>query len=330
MKLRKIGLGLAIILFCGFQNAKWAEASDTSDFISQATADMQTIANFVNGPFQNSLGFFTGLGWNTNPTVYDLGLGLGPHFSIGFAAGADFIGLPNFANLNGLSVVSATTNFNLPSGVPLPYPVITARIGLFNGFDAGFRYTYLPPINAGSFGGNFSGWGVDLRYKIFDGLTAPTVTLSTSFDTMTGSFNVNTSNISQSFTYTDSNSGNTYNGTLVGNSNYALNWVTRSVGAKITIGKSLGVFYPYAAVGFQRNSGTVTSTISGNFTAELGGGQPNTTFNPSESSSGAPAVLEPKYVLGLDLGGGPGLQLAAVGESNGNDLAGTLTLSAGF
>ncbi len=327
MQLRKISLGLAIILFCGFQTTARA-GQDTTDFINTATADMQTIANFVNGPFAKSMGFFTGLGWNTNPTVYDLTAG--PHFSISFAAGADFIGLPNLNNLTGLSVVSAATNFSLPSGVPLPYPVMTARIGLFNGFDAGFRYTYLPPINAGSFGGNFSGWGIDLRYKIFEGMGVPTVTLSTSYDTMTGAFDVTTSNISQTVTYTDSTSHNSYTGTLTGNSSYSLNWVTRTMGAKITIGKQLGVLYPYAAVGFERNSGSITSTLTGNFTAALGGSEPNTAFTPSVSSTGAPVVLEPKYVLGLDLGGGPGLQLAMVGESNGTDVAGTLTLAAGF
>lgn len=327
MKLRKSSLILCVLLFLGFQKTLWA-GQDTTDFINTATTDMQTIASFVNGPFANSLGFFTGLGWNTNPTVYDLTVG--PHFSITFAAGADFIGLPNLNNLTGLSVVSAATNFSLPSGIPLPYPVVTARIGLFNGFDAGFRYTYLPPINAGSFGGNFNGWGIDLRYKIFEGMGVPTVTLSTSYDTMTGTFNVSTSNINQTVTYTDPNSSNSYTGTLTGNSNYSLNWVTHSVGAKIAIGKQLGVFYPYAAVGFERNSGNITSTITGNFTAALGGSEPSTSFSPSVSATGAPVVLEPKYVLGLDLGGGPGLQLAVVGESNGTDVAGTLTLAAGF
>ncbi len=329
MNFRQIGLRSFLILglFLGLKTS--VKADQNSDFIAQANADFQTVANFVNGPFSNSLGFFTGLGWNTNPTVYDLGLGLGPHFSVGFAAGADFIGLPNMNSLN-LPVVSASANFSLPSGVPLPYPVITARIGLFNGFDAGFRYTYLPPINGGNFGGNFSGWGIDLRYKIFDGLTAPTVTLSTSFDSMSGTFNVSTANINQSGTYTDN--GTQYNSTLSGNSNYALNWNTRSMGAKISIGKSLGVFYPYASIGFQRNSGAITSTITGNFTETLsnGGTTSSSTFNTTDVAAGAPVVLEPKYVLGLDLGGGPGLQIAVVGESNGTDLAGALTLSAGF
>jgi len=326
MKLRHIGLALLVVFFFGLQNNARAQQA-TAAFITSATGDLQTLTNFLNGPFSQSMGFFTGLGWNTNPTVYDLGLGLGPHFSIGIAAGADFIALPNLNNVN-LTYLNAANNLNLPSGVPLPYPVVTARIGLFNGFDAGFRYTYLPPINAGGFGGNFNGWGIDLRYKVFEGMTVPTVTLSTSFDTMTGNFNVNTSNIDQQVTYTYN--GTTYNGAVTGATNYTLNWVTRSVGAKITVGKSLGVFYPYAAVGFQRNSGTVTSTITPDMMVNLGNGEPSTPFTTVVSTSGAPVVLEPKYVLGLDLGGGPGLQIAAVGESNGTDVAGTLTLAAGF
>jgi hypothetical protein len=314
-------LGLAI--FTGI-SAPSRAGQDTTAFLNAATSDFQSIANFVNGPFMNSLGFFTGLGWNTNPTVYDLVSG--PHFSLSVAGGADFITMPNLANLN-LPVVSASSAFSLPSGVPLPFPVITGRIGLFNGFDAGFRYTYLPPINAGTFGGNFNGWGIDLRYKIFDGMTSPTVTLSTSFDTMTGTFNVAANNISETANFTGPSSTNYPSATLTGNANYALNWVTRSVGAKITIGKNIGVLYPYAAVGFQRNSGSVSSTISGSFSANLDGAG---TSNPSVVSTGEPTLFEPKYVVGLDLGGGPGLQIAAVGESNGTDVAGTLTLAAGF
>jgi hypothetical protein len=100
MNFRQIGLRSFLILALFLASMTTVKADQNSDFIAQANSDFQSVANFVNGPFANSLGFFTGLGWNTNPTVYDLGLGLGPHFSVGFAGGADFIGLPNLNNLS--------------------------------------------------------------------------------------------------------------------------------------------------------------------------------------------------------------------------------------
>jgi hypothetical protein len=324
MNFRKSLLAVSFTLVCGFNGI--AQASDTSDFINnEVYPDFQSIANFMNAPFVNSLGFYTSLGRDSTPTVYDLMLG--PHFSISVGAGADFISLPNTNNLN-LPYISASSTLSLPAGIPLPYPVINARLGLFNGFDAGFRYTYLPAVSVAGVAGNFTGWGLDLRYKLFDGTELPTVTLSTSFDTMSGSFSVNTSNISETgITYTDPNSGNTYNNaSFSGTSNYTLNWMTRTVGAKITVGKSLGILYPFAGIGFQRNSGTVTSTFGGNFTVNLGGTEPATSANSPQSSAGSPVVLEPAFTLGLKLGGGLGFEWLFLGESNGTDIAGSTSL----
>jgi hypothetical protein len=319
MTFRKTLLVVSFTLICGFHSL--ALASPDSDFQAQAQADFQTIAGFMNGPFINSMGFFTGLGWDVPPTVYDFVSG--PHFELSVGAGADFIPLPNLGSLS-LPAVSASTNLSLPSGIPLPYPVATARIGLFNGFDAGFRYTYLPSISAAGVGGNFTGWGIDLRYKLFEGMELPTVTLSTSYDTMTGNFSVSTPNINQSGTYTDN--GTQYSSNLTGNSNYALNWNTKSVGAKVMVGKSLGIFYPFAGIGFQRNSGSITSTMTGNFSESLNGGASNP-FSVNAISQGSPVVLEPKYVLGFTLGGGLGIAWSVVGESNGTDIAGSTSFA---
>jgi hypothetical protein len=328
MKFRKTLLAVSFTLVCGFQSVARA-GQDTTDFINQANSDFQSVANFMNVPFVNSMGFFTSLGWNLPPGVYDLISVTGPHFELSFGAGADFIHLPNLNNLTGLSVVSATQNLSLPSGFPLPFPVVTARIGLFSGCDAGVRVSYIPSVTEGSVGGGFTGWGLDLRYKLCDGAALPTVTLSTSFDTMTGNITVNTGDISQSgISYTDPGSGTTYtNATLSGSSNYTLNWTTRSVGAMLIVGKNLVVVSPFAGIGFQRNSGTITSSLSGSFTADLGGSEPATDFTPSAVASGAPVVLEPKCVLGLNFGTGLGWQWSAVGETNGSDIAAILNLS---
>jgi hypothetical protein len=328
MNFRKTLLVVLFILACGFNSG--AQASDTTDFEGAVNNDFQTIAGFMNGPFVNSLGFFTGLGWDSTPTVYDLALG--PHFSLSVGAGADFIGLPNTNNLN-LPYVSASSTLSLPSGIPLPYPVLNARLGLVNGFDIGFRYTYLPEISASNVAGNFTGWGLDLRYKLFDGAELPTVTLSTSFDSQSGSFSVNTANISETgITYVDPNNGDTYNNaSLTGTSNYTLNWNTQTVGAKVTVGKSLGILYPFAGIGFQRNSGTVTSTVGGTFTANLNNvSQPPVTFNSAQNSAGSPVVLEPAFTLGLKLGGGLGFEWLLLGESNGTDIAGSTSFGLQF
>jgi len=58
-----------------------AATTGTDHFEAQAAADFQEIAGFMNGPFINSLGFFTGLGWNGTPGVFDLTGG--PHFELG-------------------------------------------------------------------------------------------------------------------------------------------------------------------------------------------------------------------------------------------------------
>jgi hypothetical protein len=329
MNFRKTLLVISFTLACGLNSAAQA-GQDTTDFINQVNSNFQSIAVFMNGPFVNSLGFFTSLGWDSTPTVYDLASG--PHFSVNVGAGADFIGLPNTNNLS-LPFISASSTLNFPTGIPLPYPVINARLGLFNGFDVGFRYTYLPPISVSGVAGNFNGWGLDLRYKLFEGAALPTVTLSTSFDSMTGSFSVNTASFNESgINYTDPNSNDNYpNASLTGNSNYTLNWNTQTVGAKVTVGKSLGILYPFAGIGFQRNSGTVTSTFGGNFTANLNGGaETPTQFTSNQMSAGAPVVLEPTYTLGLKFGAGLGFEWLFLGESNGTDIAGTTTLGLQF
>jgi hypothetical protein len=180
--------------------------------------------------------------------------------------------------------------------------------------------------------GNFTGWGVDLRYKLFEGATLPTVTLSTSYNSMSGSFSINTANFNETgITYVDPD-GDTYNNaSLTGTSNYTLNWNTQTVAAKVTVGKSLGILYPFAGIGLQRNSGTITSTFGGSFTANLNGGaETPTQFNSNQVSAGSPVVLEPTYALGLKFGAGLGFEWLFLGESNGTDIAGTTSLGLQF
>lgn len=332
MNFRKTLLTVAFMAVCGFYGSAQAQLNtDIYGLRNQANSDFQSIASFVNGPFVNSLGFFTSLGWDNTPSVYDLMSIPGPHFSLSVGAGADFIPLPNLNNLTGLNVVSASSNFSLPSGVPLPFPVVTVRMGLFQGMDAGFRYTTIPSVSVGGVGGTFTGWGLDLRYKLFDGGELPTVTLVTSFDSMTGNVSISTGNINQTgINYTAPNGDNYPNASLTGSSIYALNWNTQSVGAMVMIGKSTVILYPFAGVGFQRNSGTITSSLNGSYTANLGDGSTPLTINPSGVSAGTPVVLEPKFEAGLNFGAGLGINWMVMAESNGTDLAASTSFLLAF
>jgi hypothetical protein len=99
------------------------------------------------------------------------------------------------------------------------------------------------------------------------------------------------------------------------------------VGAKIMVGKNLGIFYPFGGIGIQRNSGTITSSISGLTTSFDAS---DTATVPTATSTGAPIVLEPKFILGFNFGASLGLQWAVVGESNGNDVAGSTSFGLQF
>jgi hypothetical protein len=334
MKAPKTFLEVLWVLVLVLGPVSFVKASTgTNDFEAQAAVDFQKITDFINSPFQNSLGFFTGLGWNGTPGVFDLTaspLGGGPHFELGLGVGADVIGLPSLSTLN-LSAIDASSNISLPGWIPIPFPVITARIGLFNGLDIGARCTYLPPVAVAGINAKYTGWGLDLRYKVLDGLQVPTVTVGMSFDSLNGNVSIAT-NVNQSSSYYDANDLSTYNVVLTGTTTYALDWNTRSVGAKISVGKGLGILYPFAAIGFQRNEGSVTSTLTGNYSETLSGGANNGSANSviTGKTVGAPVVLEPKYVLGFDIGGGLGLHWSVVGESNGTDIAGSTAIRGQF
>jgi hypothetical protein len=194
--------------------------------------------------------------------------------------------------------------------------------------DLGLKFNYLPQISLPTLGfaTDFFGWGLDLRYKLVEGVTAPTVTVGVSFDDMAGNLSLST-NINQSGNYYDSNTASTYSATLSGTSTYALHWETKSFGAQIQVGKDLGVLYPFGAIGFQRNSGSITSTMTGNGTIVVNGGS-STPINISAVDSQTPVLFEPKYVLGLDFGAG--VHWALVGESNGTDISGSTSFRVQF
>ena len=324
MKIQKALRFSYFLLIPIFLGASRSQATPEQDFSNQAQADYQTMNDYVNGQFAKSMGFITSLGWNTPAEVFDILSG--PHVEVGIGAGADLLSMPNLNSLN-LGAIDLGSNFSLPSHVPFPFPVITGRIGLVNGLDVGMKYNYLPLVSLPQLGfaANYFGWGLDLRYKILEGAALPNLTVGISFDSMRGSFSL-TTGINQTSTYNDPGLGSYPNTTFTGSNLYTLNWDTKSFGAQLQIGKNLGAAFPFAAVGFQRNSGTVTSLMSGS-------GQLNVTGTPTNLSVNAvsttqPVSFEPKFVVGIDFGGG--LHWAVVGESNGTDIAGSTSFRVSF
>ena len=320
-KFTQLFLAVGFIGMVGINPTK-AVADATSDFEIQATNDYKTISDYVNGTFAKSMGFFTTLGWNTPADVFDLLSG--PRVELGIGVGADLIHIPNLNSLS-LQAIDLGSNISIPSVIPAPFPVITGKIGLLNGLDLGVKFNYLPLVSIpdAGFAAKFYGWGLDLRYKILDGVYLPTVTVGVSWDQMKGSFSLATS-INQTSTYNDGGS-NTVD--FKGNNNYTLNWDTKSFGAQLQVGKDLGMVFPFAAVGFQRNSGTISSSMNGIGNLSVNG-NPNTPFNPSVTSNAPPVYFEPKFVLGLDFGSG--LHWALVAESNGTDIAGSTSFRVQF
>lgn len=286
---------------------------------------MQSISDFLNGQFTKSMGLYSSLGWNNNPSVFDFLAG--PHVEIGIGGGVDFFQVKSLSNLN-LQALQASANVNLPPVLPAPFPAATARVGLANGLDIGFKFLYLPEISISDvgFSGNFTGEGIDFRYKILEGAKLPTLTVGVSWDEMQGSLGFGTS-VNQTTFFADNGFSNP--ATVAGNTHYALNWNVHSFGAKFILGKDLMVAYPFVGVGFQRNSGTVVSTITGQMSTSLydmkTSAPESGNFNAKGvASDGSPVVFEPKYIAGLDFGSGEGMHCNLEGESNGSDLAASI------
>jgi hypothetical protein len=291
-----------------------------TDFDNQGNQDIQTLSNYINGQFTKSMGFYSTLGWNSTPGVFDF-LG-GPHFEFGIGAGVDLIQVTSLNNAN-LQVLQSSANVSIPSMVPAPLFAGTLRLGLANGLDIGLKGLYLPASLVNTFNtgitGQYSGVGVDFRYRIMEARTLPTLTVEVSWDQFNGNLGFSTE-AGQITTFNDPPSNSV---TVSGTTNYALNWNVHSFGAKVLLGKDLLVVYPYVGVGFQRNSGSVDSQISGQLATSDGSGNTGS-INLPVTSNGSPVVFEPKFIAGLDFG--EGFHWSILGESNGSDIA----VSTGF
>jgi hypothetical protein len=295
-----------------------AKAATPAEFVTAVTSDYQVISDYLTGQFAKSLGMFNTLGWNTAPTP--LGMETSREVEFGLGGGAQFISFPDLQSLS-LDVLNVDSNVKVPSTVPAPIPVASLRVGLTNGLDIGFRFAYLPDISLPDIGflAHFMGCGVDFRYCLFEGTELPSISVGVSWDTLNGGFTVGT-DVGQNALYQGSDTS------LSGNSNYALNWNIKSFGSRLMLGKNLGRLYPFCAVGFERHSGTITSTTIATVATTVDG-TPGTSVI-TVTSAGAPVVFEPKFVLGFDMG--EGFHWGVTGESNGTDLAACTAFRAQF
>lgn len=315
-KIRKIFLVISFLAGAGFQQAM---ATPEQDFLNQAQVDYQTMSDYINGQFAKSMGFFTSLGWNTPPDVFDIVNG--PHAEIGIGGGAQLVTVPNLTSLT-LGAINLSSVTSMPSLLPAPFPVITCRLGVLNGLDVGVKFNWMPLMSLSNVGftANYFGWGLDLRYRILDEVYTPTIAVGVSLDSMQGSFSLATG-INQISTF------ESLPVTFTGNNDYTLNWNTRSFGAQLVIGKDLATIFPFAAAGFQRNSGNISSIMKGGGTYQVGNGTV-TPISLMAESNGPPVYFEPKFVLGFDFG--EGLHWALVGETNTREIAASTSFRAQF
>jgi hypothetical protein len=316
---------LLITLLCLFTAPRisWGQSAATT-FAGQATADFGTVSTFINSQFAPNLGLFSTLGWNTPPNIFQFTNITGPKFSIGVGVGADFFKISdtplNLSVLNnsdetnpGQQLNQSLQSVGLP-GLPIPFPFATLRVGLFDGLDVGFRYTELPNISASSssfdVAAKYSGYGFDLRYKLLASHGLPDLTMGVHWNTLNGNIILGAST-SQISTY------ESYPTTVTGTATYNESWNINDFGPEVQLGYNLaGILYPYIGVGFERYSGNVTANLTGNVNVTNSSGSVPIPLGLVNSQP--PTVIEPKYTIGLDIGG----FWTTVFESNGTIIAG--------
>ncbi len=328
-------LWMLLLVFGVTPKISWGQVPNpgqaAADFAAQAQTDFQNVSTFINNQFAPNLGFFSTLGWNTPPTVFNWTSVSGPHIEVGAGVGADFFKissapltlnvLTNSSESNpGQELNNAIQGVGLP-GLPVPYPFATIRLGLFEGLDIGFRYTEIPSVavNTSTYNvtAHYTGYGFDLRYKLIQGHDLPNLTMGVHWNTLNGNISLGAS-ANQTSTYTDS--GSTYDVNVAGNAIYDESWKINDFGPELTMGYNLlGILYPYAGIGFERYSGSVSANLQGSVTVTAstrppdppGSSQANVPMNYVNTQ--APATTEVHYLVGVDI-----LSFwSVVGEANG-------------
>jgi hypothetical protein len=316
----------------------WGTPAD--DFAAAAAQDFEQVSSFINGQFAPNLGFFSTLGWNTPPTVFNWTSILGPHIEIGAGVGIDLFKISNQTLT--LSVLDQTSETNPGqqindtlksiglSGLPVPYPFATARVGLFGGLDIGFRYTEIPQVavNSSSFNvsARYTGYGFDLRYKLLEGHQLPNVTMGVHWNTFNGNIGFTGSADQSNTSYPDG--GVTYTANVTGSATYNESWSVNDFGPELSVGYNLlGFIYPYAGIGFERYSGNVTATLSGSATVDITAPSSSSAVIPLNFKDGLlPTTFEAHYLAGVNIFS----VWSVVGEANGPSLSLNTSFNATF
>jgi len=298
--------------------------SVNAEYVADVESDYHTVSTFVNGQMARSFGFYSSLGWQVNPTVLDVIKG--PRVGVGIGAGVDLLKVSDVNSLQ-LQVLESGGNIEIPKVLPLPFPVWHVKGGLLKGVDFGIRGGSIPrlKINEGRINFANKSLGMELRCRAIAGKTLPTVTVSATWDRMEGDIYV-ANDVSQRAEYWDDGTLTWYTGTIEGQTVYHTDWNVRSFGMKVVVGKGFGMAYPFAGVGFQRNAGTVRSSLSVRVHESLTDGVTTAEQDMAlEYASGLrPKVVEPKILLGIDLGSV--FYWNFLGETNAKDYA----VSTGF
>jgi len=326
MSIRKNLLAFGAVLFFAGAIPSWAQTAAETQLDTDITTDVQDILITLNGPFAKGMGLFSSLGWNTPPVIFDLKDG--PRVEIGAGLGAQLVNLPDLSSITAsMTYLDPGATVSIPTFIPLPFPVATARVGLFNGLDVGGKLTYIPAFDLSAIGIDLSaemtGFGFDLRFKVVDDPLLPTIAVGGSYDVMEGNVTVSTP-LNQTFAVGGGSAD------ISGTAAYALDWDLQSFGAQVLVGKDLAGFYPFGSIGFQRNSGSVTSSFSGLITNLDAGGGGSGTDRPLAAVVVAqlPVLFEPKFVLGIDVG--EAFKWGLLFESNGVDVAGSTSFKGRF
>jgi hypothetical protein len=293
--------------------ATTSQAAVTDDYLRDITADYNRISDSLNSQLARSFGFYASLGWMDGPGGLDLLKG--PRVEFGGGVGVDLAKVDSTSIP--LGVLSPDSNVDIPSTLPLPYPVWHARVGVLKGLDIGFRGTGLPRIQKEQISVANRGFGFALRYLAIHGLKYPDVSVQATWDFMKGDVSFAT-DVDQATPYTSG--GTTYNGTIQGTTLYQEIWNVRSFGLKVMVGKSVGIFHPYAALGFQRHAGEVTSKLWLDLTGTIEGvGGSAERLSAVLTRSAEPPITQPKYMVGFELGSG--FYWSNLFETNGHDYA---------
>ena len=287
-KLVTAGLAAALILSLGFMAQ--AQQVDLKAALEQTglVDDGKKIGAWFNNELGKHLGFYAGSGGLTpgNP------LGGLPHFEIGIGGGVDLaaIDIGPFPKSADLALIQDLPIGDLPfSDIPLPLPLwaLHADIGIFPGIDVaivkmlsidvGGKFGFLPNLDFGTGEVGSTLYGGEVRIGILqDNLAIPGLSLTLGYEGVTGGFTltqkdfIKDNQVNLPVPGTTATLSGTINGDITIENTYNANVFS----GKILLSKNLLFILPYGGVGFQLNSGNVSTTI-----------KPSVTFQDTNSQN---------------------------------------------